>query len=236
MPAAVAARPRDERGYPASAVTPWSDGVPAFASQSPLRTFVCAAQHRCAVCGTKMPPGPVYHLVEGEIAGFIAYTSERGKSFRDYVRGREGPGHRACMVYAAAVCPYLASPNEHRKIAGRAGPETVSRGPSSAVVGFDGYSWHFDGKTMEVTYGQPVELLPYAGGGDLVAELRAEIARERGPAGPCPAYLLDDNDSVYRVALALPADGSSRNVPACRQDQVLKARRKAARAARRNNR
>jgi hypothetical protein len=39
--------------------------------------------------------------------------------------------------------------------------------------------------------GEPVELLRYAEGTDLVGELRAEVARERGPAQPCLAYLLD---------------------------------------------
>jgi hypothetical protein len=65
--------------------------VPVFASQSPLRAFSCAAQRRCAVCGTKMRPGPVYHPVEGEIAEFIALTFERGVSFRDRARGRRVP-------------------------------------------------------------------------------------------------------------------------------------------------
>ena len=32
MPAAIAARPRDPRGFPVLAITPWRDGVPDFAN------------------------------------------------------------------------------------------------------------------------------------------------------------------------------------------------------------
>src|SRR6266567_3512692 len=78
MPAAVAARPRDERGYPVPAVIPWTDGTPAFAHQSPSRTLICLAQRRCTVCGTKMPPGPVYRPASDRRAELIAGALRRG--------------------------------------------------------------------------------------------------------------------------------------------------------------
>jgi hypothetical protein len=51
MPPAVATRPRDERGYPVLAITPWAGGAPKFAATTTV----------------------------------------------------EAPGHRECMLYAAAV-------------------------------------------------------------------------------------------------------------------------------------
>lgn len=83
MPAAVAARPRDERGYPVPAVTPWPDGRPEFARQSTPRTLVCLDERRCVVCGTKMPPGPVYRPVDGEAADLIAALEKCAAAHRD---------------------------------------------------------------------------------------------------------------------------------------------------------
>src|SRR5262249_30614834 len=40
MPPAVAARPRDDRGYPVPAITPWLDGRPMFAATSTSRTLI----------------------------------------------------------------------------------------------------------------------------------------------------------------------------------------------------
>jgi hypothetical protein len=240
MPAAVAARPRDERGYPVPAVTPWPDGTPAFAFKEPLRDLICAAQRRCTICGTKIPPGPVYRPVEHEIAEQMARAWDNETLVLNPVPQREGPGHRACMIYAAIVCPYLASPAARRKIKTHAGPETIPRGdprgPSGAVVGYDRYSWGFGPAGIAVTYGWPVEFLPYASGADLADELHAEIARERGPASPCPTYLLDDDEAAHQAALAILPDASPRAAPARRQDKAAKARRRATRAARRKNR
>jgi hypothetical protein len=89
---------------------------------------------------------------------------------------------------------------------------------------------------MEILYGQPVELLSYANGADLLAELRAEIAQEQGAAEACPPYLLDDDAKAKRAAWTV-LDGGASRAPAARQHyQVPKNRRKSARAARRKNR
>ena len=114
MPAVVAARPRDVRGYPVPAITPWPDGTPAFAHQSAFRTMICLAQRRCTVCGTKMPSGPVYRTVDGESAELIAVALSAGKLLINMMPAFEGPGHRACMIYSAVLCPYLASPGARR--------------------------------------------------------------------------------------------------------------------------
>ena len=241
MPAVVAARPRDVRGYPVPAITPWPDGTPAFAHQSAFRTMICLAQRRCTVCGTKMPPGPVYRTVDGESAELIAVALSAGKLLINMMPAFEGPGHRACMIYSAVICPYLASPGARRKIETTVGPTVPrgdTRGPSAAVAGYDGYSWEVGAQGLEISFGQPVELLSYTDGSDLAAELRAEIARERGPVQPCPAYLLDDDARAEQAARAIVAGGGggSRAPGVRQQEQARKNNRKTARAARRKNR
>jgi hypothetical protein len=82
-----------------------------------------------------------------------------------------------------------------------------------------------------------VELLRYAEGADLAGELRAEIAREQGPARSCLAYLLDGDAMAGQAARAMIAGGGgSRAGAARRQEQARKNRRKAARSARRKSR
>ena len=182
-PAAVAARPRDERGYPVPAVTPWPGGRPGFARQSTPRTLVCLAERRCVVCGTEVPPGPVYRPVDGEAAELIAVALRFGKFYRNVAPSIEGAGHRSCMIYSAIVCPYLASPGARRKFDVKVGPEIVPRGDprgsAAAVAGYDGYSREVSAQGMEILYGQPAELFSYANGADLLAELRA--AQQRWP-------------------------------------------------------
>jgi len=241
LPAAVAARPRDERGYPVPAITPWPDGSPAFAQQSSFRTLICLAQRRCTVCGTTMPRGPVYRVVDDEHADLIGAVLDVGKSLFNAAPAMEGPGHRSCMIYSAIVCPYLASPGARRKIETQSGLETLPRGDprgaSGGVAGFDGYSWKVGTRSLEIFFGQPVELLRYTEGTDLVGELDAEIAGERGPVPSCPAYLLDDDAKAEHTAKTVLAGGNDSPAPAARQqEQARKNRRKTARAARRKNR
>ncbi len=140
---------------------------------------------------------------DGEVAEFIAAALRFGKLYRNAALAptREGAGHRSCMICSAIVCPYLASPGARRKFEVHLGPEAVPRGdprgPSAAVVGYD-YSWGISDHGLDIFYGQPIELLSYANGTDLLAELHAEIAREREPAQACPAYLLEDDAKAER--------------------------------------
>jgi hypothetical protein len=92
-------------------------------------------------------------------------------------------------------------------------------------------------RSLEIFFGQPVELLRYAEGADLADELRAEIAREQGLAQSCPAYLLDDDAKAEQAARAIIAGGGGSQAGAARQqEQARKNHRKAARSARRKNR
>lgn len=242
MPPTVAARPRDDRGYPVPAITPWSDGRALFAQQSAFRTLICLAERRCTVCGTKIPPGPVYRVVDGGLGGNIELALYTGKSYFNLAPATEGPGHRSCMIYSAVICPHLTSPGARRKIETRVGPETLPkgdpRGSTGTVVGYESYSYQLTARGLEIYCGQPVELLEYSEGIELIDELTGEIARESGGAQPSPSYLLDDEASAERTAKAILMAGSaSRPTDNTRQnEQTSKNRRKAAKAARRRSR
>jgi hypothetical protein len=215
--------------------------VPGFAELNSFRTLICLAEHRCTVCGTKLPRGPVYRVVDGEATELIEAVLAAGKSYVNAAPASEGPGHRSCMLYSAMVCPHLSSSGARRTTEATVGTQTLPkgdpRGPSAAVVGFDGYHWKVGERSLEIYFGQPVELLRYAEGADLADALRAEIARERGPAQSCPAYLLDDDARAEQAARAIIAGGGGSATGAARQqEQARKNRRKAARSARRKNR
>src|SRR5215470_13250955 len=110
MPRAVAARPRDGRGYPVLAIIPWEDGQPRFAATGTARTYICAAERRCSVCGLTMAPGPVWRVVAGPEAEAIDDALAAGRQFLNRQATMEAPGHRLCMLYAAVICPYLSRP------------------------------------------------------------------------------------------------------------------------------
>jgi len=188
-----------------------------------------------------MPAGLVYRIVDDEHADLIGAALDAGKYFYNAAPAMEGPGHRACMIYSAIVCPYLASPGARRKIETQAGLETLPRGDprgaSGGLAGFDGYSWTVGARGLEIFFGRPVELLRYTEGTDLAGELDAEIAREQATVPSCPAYLLDDDARAEESAKAILTSVDGSQAPAGRQqDQARKERRKSARAARRKNR
>jgi len=119
----------------------------------------------------------------------------------------------------AIVCPYLASPGARRKFDVKVGPEVVPRGDprgsSAAVVGYDGYSWEVSAEGMEILYGQPVELLSYANGADLLAELRVEIARRSFLSSSLSSCVRRRPSWPRRVAgVAVPA-GAGPDVAGC---------------------
>jgi hypothetical protein len=241
LPAGIAARPSDERGYPVPAITPWPDASPAFAQQSAFRTLICLAERRCTVCGTKMPPGPVYRVIDGDMADNIALAMDTGKHYANLRPVGEGPGHLSCMLYSAVVCPHLASPGARRKIETAIGQERLPRGDrrgdQAAVVGFDSYEWQVDVNGLEIFFGRPVEMLSYADGADLVEELAEEVAREPKRVEQCPAYLVNDDAKAESVAKSIITAmiNSSPNA-ASREERARKDRHKAAKTARRRNR
>lgn len=190
MPPAVAARPRDDRGYPVLAITPWEDGVPRFAATGTARSYICAVERLCSICGTPIAAGPVWRVVSGAEADAIATA---GPSFRNAAATVEAPGHRECMLYAAIVCPYLAHPAARRgqDSAALEVPRGFKRGAGGAVVGFARMEFRY-ADVMMFRFADVVEFLPHEEGSDQLPALLAASAVR--PASEYPDYLGADED------------------------------------------
>lgn len=199
MPAAVAARPRDPRGYPVPAITPWEAGQPVFAATGIARTLLCAVERRCSICGLAMPPGPVWRVVGGAEVAAIEAARAAGQPYRNRAATAEAPGHRACMLYAAVVCPYLARPNARRGMpasaAGLSAGRGDRRGSGGAVCGFESVEFRYV-DTVLFRFADLIEFLPHEEGSAQLAELVRSVEAERSAGSPAPAYLLDDEDAA----------------------------------------
>jgi hypothetical protein len=206
MPAAVAARPRDARGYPVLAITPWSDGTPDFAVTSTARIVVCAVERRCSICGTRMGRGPVWRVVAAEEAAAIAGALDAGDAYANSAHTVEPPGHHACMLYAATVCPYLARPTGRRGSDVSLPSAEFARGEAhgsvdgltGAVTAFDTYEFTVS-EAVEFRFAGLREFLPYALGEEHLAALREAIDAQPA-AEPCPAWLLADEQAAEQRA------------------------------------
>lgn len=203
MPSAIAARPRDPRGYPVLAITPWSGGTPDFAITSTARILVCAVERRCSICGTPLGKGPVWRVVAAEEAAAIARELGEGRSYTNAAKTVEPPGHRACMLYAAMVCPYLARPTARRGLAAAVAHAEFNRGEqhgsadglTGAVVAFETYEFEV-ADTVLFRFDGLRSFIPYALGDEHLAALREAIAAQPAAAGPCPVWLLDDESAA----------------------------------------
>ncbi|WP_370372712.1 hypothetical protein [Catenulispora sp. GP43] len=240
MPAAVAARPRDARGYPIPAITPWEDGQPLFASLSSIRTLICLVERRCSVCGLPMKRGPVWRVVHDDMADTIAQALETGLPWINLAPAHEGPGHRACMLYSAILCPHLASPNARRTQDARASkttlPKGLARGETAGVAGFKDYSYQMTNQGQEIQFGQPVELIAYTDGSELLDALAEELAKPQAALRPSPPYLLDDDQAARNALVRLLQSPPGRRDHADRSEKARKQRRKSGQASRRKNR
>ncbi|MFJ1708604.1 hypothetical protein [Kitasatospora sp. NPDC088346] len=183
-PPAVEARPRDTRGYPVPAVTPWEGDQPQFALTDHGRSADCARGRLCSVCDTLMPRGPVWRVVGAAESAAIADALAAGRPYRNLAPTLEGPGHRACMLYASMVCPYLARPNARRGLSADGADELtshvrrgVSRGGTGAVVGFGDYEYAITPAKVLFRFLDVVEFLPHESADTHLDELRAELAR-----------------------------------------------------------
>ncbi|MFI9365053.1 hypothetical protein ACIG5E_28985 [Kitasatospora sp. NPDC053057] len=191
MPDEVGERPRDGRGYPVPAITPWQDGQPQFALTDHGRSADCALERRCSVCGMFMARGPVWRVVGPAESAAIAEAIAAGRPYRNLAPTMEGPGHRACMLYASMVCPYLARPNARRKVTAEGGEDWLTaaavrgaaRGGTGAVVGFGDYEYAVTETRVLFRFLDVVEFLPHESADEHLAELRAELARSARDQG-----------------------------------------------------
>jgi hypothetical protein len=182
-PPPVEARPRDDRGYPVPAITPWQGRRPQFALTDRERSADCARRRLCSVCGTPMPRGPVWRVVGATEAVAIADTQAAGRPYRNLAPTTEGPGHRACMLYASMVCPYLARPNARRGTEAERPDDMTAhvvlgaaRGLLGAVVGFAEYEFAVTAARTLFRFLDVVEFLPHETADTHLEALRAELA------------------------------------------------------------
>jgi hypothetical protein len=191
MPSSVAARPQDTRGYPVPAITPWEGEEPQFALTDHGRSAACARERLCSVCGLVMPAGPVWRVVGAAESAAIGEALATGRPYRNLAPTLEGPGHRACMLYASMVCPYLARPNARRGLSAQQPDELTDhlvrgavRGGTGAVVGFADYEYAITPSQVLFRFVGPVEFLPHARSEEHLGLLRAELDRAAGPVQP----------------------------------------------------
>ncbi|MEZ0069498.1 hypothetical protein ABIA32_005543 [Streptacidiphilus sp. MAP12-20] len=171
-PPQIAARPQDTRGYPVPAITPFEDGEPRFALTDYEKSADCAKNRRCSVCADVMPAGPVWRVVGAAEAEAIGEALAASRPYRNMAPTWEGPGHRACMLYASMVCPYLARPQARRKVLDRG---TV-RGTTGAVVGFADYEYAVTDSQVLFRFLGIVEFLPHDDAATAhLATLQAEL-------------------------------------------------------------
>lgn len=190
VPPAVGARPRDVRGYPVPAITPWEGEQPQFALTDYERSADCARGRLCSVCGRLMERGPVWRVVGAAESAAVAEALAARRPYRNLAPTPEGPGHRACMLYAAMVCPYLARPNARRGLDAKAPDDMTAhvvrgavRGAAGAVVGFADYEFAVTASRVLFRFLDVVEFLPHETSDTHLPELRAQLARETGSGG-----------------------------------------------------
>ena len=219
-PRAIAALPRDLRGYPIPAITPRDAGVsPKFAITGTARTLVCAAERRCSICGTPMAPGPVWRVIGAAETAALAEAAANGRTATNQTPSPEPPGHRTCMLFAAAVCPFLARPNARRRldveVFGRAVARGTARGVlddvGGAVAGFSEHRFRYvPGEQVGFLFSGLMELRTYTLGAEQLDEVAAVIGGDVEAPSPCPPYLLDDEKAAEAQASAILAQAMAR--------------------------
>lgn len=98
LPDRVARLPRDPRGYP----IPWNvlraaDGTPFFTVNDDRKARRALREQLCPICGERL--GRWLWFVGGPRSAFDPHGW--------YI---DLPGHRECVTFALAACPYLAAP------------------------------------------------------------------------------------------------------------------------------
>ena len=213
-PPAVRGRPHDTRGYPVPAITPWLDGLPMFAATSTARTLICAVERRCSICGTPLGADALWRVVAAEEATTMVAALAASLTYVNRAGTAEAPGHLACMLYAAMVCPYLARPNARRGADVRIGEFVATRGAArgeldgigGAVAGFEAYEFEVGDQVM-FRFSGLVSVRPHRLGAEHLAALRdllgSEDVRVPDPDSYPPYLMADEVAAEQRAALYL---------------------------------
>lgn len=190
------------------AITPWQDGQPQFGFTSTERVLICAVERRCAICGLPLDPSEVWRVVAADEALAILDAIRSGVPYVNAAPTVEPPGHRACMLYSAMACPYLARPNARRgqdvDVDGFAAPRGAARGEvagiGGAVAGFASYEFRA-ADHVAFWFAGLIGCTPHLLGADHLDELTVLLAATAGGvAGICPPWLLDDEPAARHRA------------------------------------
>lgn len=197
MPPGIAARPRDDRGYPVLAITPWTNGRPDFAVTSPSRILVCAVERRCSICGCGLGRGSVWRVLAADEAAAVLADPDGIENAAPTV---EPPGHRSCMLYAAVVCPWLARPNARRRLDAEQPGLRIARGAARGRIGeiggavacFDAFEFTAE-ERVQFRYRGLREVWPHLYGEEHLPALRESCRTDADlPADTCPPWLGTD--------------------------------------------
>src|SRR6267154_1896953 len=92
--------PRDERGYPVPWFVEWIDGKPDFRVMDSDKLVEAIKYKRCWVCG-----GPLGHYKVFTIGPMCMVNRTSA----------EPPSHRDCAEFSVRNCPFLTTPDMHRR-------------------------------------------------------------------------------------------------------------------------
>ena len=98
IPERISRLSKDKRGYP----IPWNvlraeDGTPFFTVNDDVKTWTAIRRDLCPICGERLGRWRWF------VGGILSAFDENGWYL-------DLPGHRECIAYALATCPYLAAP------------------------------------------------------------------------------------------------------------------------------
>ncbi|MGW7412770.1 hypothetical protein [Streptomyces sp. NPDC054863] len=167
VPGRVAGLPRDVRGYPVPAENGWVRGKPQLALQDFRRAGTLWAGACCAICGLPMNGETPYRLFADDEVG---PTLQDDACIRD-----DGPGHRECMLFSGAVCPFFVSPASRRTQGHAASPKGTKRGTRASLIGFRQVLLRVEEEAphlVSFNYRGVVENLSFELGKELHAQLR----------------------------------------------------------------
>jgi hypothetical protein len=179
MPPRIARLPRDKHGRPTPWFVAWIDGQPDFRVIRAGGIEEATRFDRCWVCGQRR--GSYSAFVIGPMCAVNRISAEP-------------PAHRECAIYSARACPFLATPNMHRRERGL--PEDfvdppgtmITRNPGVALVWVTRKFERFtvdDGFLFDV--GAPLETLWFADGRkatreEVLASIESGLPLLRGEA------------------------------------------------------
>ena len=96
MPDAIAALPRDDRGYPVPWFVAWVGGKPEFRCADSAKFARAVKQKRCWICGEQLDPRQ-HVFVIGPMCMVNRITSEP-------------PCHESCAIFSVRNCSFLTRP------------------------------------------------------------------------------------------------------------------------------